>query len=551
MNSKHTQQRGFTLTEVLVAVAIFAIIFVAALLIYDKSNRVFKESVESSDAQQHTRAAFDRLSADVRMMGFDFDRDGVPTTGNREQQPDEQLEYMGDHALTIRGNFNYDMAAANEFGREKDYEPVTGEFSVVTTSNDEIVTYVLKSDNGANGDDIVFYADTRKPRDTFPGGSDEQTVTIPGVNLCVDGCNDPPYTLYRVTLKDADLANPSSADAFNFTPVANNIRSLEFTYYSSVPALDEDIVTPNLGAGQYKISGANAEADVAARVLRGTVKAVRVKIVGMTSSLVSGTFQDPVEMSNETPHPTARRYRQYPLEAVIQPRNVGVRGMEEFDVTAPQKPTITSVCVGSCGIVRVEWNPPAAGTVDSYTVFWDTSATGNCSTCAFANNSSVGSQTYFYASVPDPSKTWYFTVIASNSFGSSEPSNESAGVVPINHTKPMPPAMISATGNPDGPAAVPNDITVRWQLSNEIDGAANDSCGNPITESPSFTESSGFRVYRSTNSGFDPATDTETVKVFEGQKGTTGAPSVDEGSGLVTYVDKTAKLACTPYYYRV
>jgi prepilin-type N-terminal cleavage/methylation domain-containing protein len=543
MNQKRTQERGFTLTEVLVAMAIFAIIFIAALLIYDRSNLIFKESVESGDAQQHTRAAFDKLTADLRMMGFDYDRDGVPTTGNREQQPDEQLEYMGSHAITIRGNFNYDMDAANEFGREKDYEPPTGQFAIVTTSNAEIVTYVLRSDKGSNDDEIVFYADTKKPRATFTGGSDEQKVTIPGVNLCSDGCNDPPYTLYRVTLKDADLENPGAPSDFNFTPVANNIRSLQFTYYSSVPALDEDVIEPIGGDGQYKISAANTQETISARLLRSSVKAVRVRIVGMTSAPVSGSFRDPVEMRNETPHPVALRHRQFPLEAVIQPRNIGIRGMEEFDVTAPLAPTITQVCVGSCGIVRVEWNPPPAGTVDSYTVFWDSSTTGNCSTCAYSNAETVGSQTTFFAAVGDPTKTWYFQVIASNSFGASEPSNESAGVVPINHTKPTPPVMISASGgDPDGPPAQPNDITLVWQLSKENVGSPSDSCGNPIPESPSYAESRSFNIYRHDQPDFDPATEGTLIS---------GTPSIDVGSGIVTFVDRTAKLSCTPYYYRV
>jgi prepilin-type N-terminal cleavage/methylation domain-containing protein len=543
MNRKRTQERGFTLTEVLVAMAIFAIIFIAALLIYDRSNRVFKESVESGDAQQHTRAAFDKLTADLRMMGFDYDRDGIPTTGNREQQPDEQLEYMGSHAITIRGNFNYDMDAANEFGREKDYEPPTGQFAIVTTSNAEIVTYALRSDNGPNDDEIVFYADTKKPRATFTGGSDEQKVTIPGVNLCTDGCNDPPYTLYRVTLKDDDLEDPGTAADFNFTPVANNIRSLQFTYYSSVPALETDVIEPNLGAGQYKISAANTQEAIDARLHRATVKAVRARIVGMTSSPVSGSFRDPVEMRNETPHPVALRHRQFPLEAVIQPRNIGIRGMEEFDVVAPQAPTITQVCVGSCGLVRVEWAPPATGTVDSYIVYWDTSTTGNCSTCAFPNSSALGTQTTFYANVGDPTKTWYFQVIASNSFGASEPSNESAGVVPINHTKPTAPTILSASGgDPDGPPAEPNDITLAWQLSKDIVGSANDSCGDPILESPSYAEAYSFRIYRHDQPDFDPQAEGVLL---------TGTPSVDVGSGLVTFVDRTAKLACTPYYYKV
>src|SRR5688500_9455446 len=98
-------QAGFTLTEVLVGTAIFAILLIAALLVYDRSNRVFKSGVEAAEMQQNTRVAFDRMVADLRLAGFDFDRDGVPTSLDQFQQPDEQIEYAGTAAITIRSNF--------------------------------------------------------------------------------------------------------------------------------------------------------------------------------------------------------------------------------------------------------------------------------------------------------------------------------------------------------------------------------------------------------------------------------------------------------------
>ena len=80
MNTKifSKRQDGFTIAEVLVATAIFTIMIVAGLLIYDRSNRVFKTNVEAADLQQSSRIAFDKLVSDVRIAGFDFDRDGFP-----------------------------------------------------------------------------------------------------------------------------------------------------------------------------------------------------------------------------------------------------------------------------------------------------------------------------------------------------------------------------------------------------------------------------------------------------------------------------------------
>src|SRR5437588_8165591 len=80
-------QQGFTLAEILVTTAIFAIIMLAALAVYDRSNRVFKSSTEAADLQQSTRIGFDKLVSDIRMAGFDYSRGGVPTGGIAPWQP--------------------------------------------------------------------------------------------------------------------------------------------------------------------------------------------------------------------------------------------------------------------------------------------------------------------------------------------------------------------------------------------------------------------------------------------------------------------------------
>ena len=94
LTPKRRLQRGYSLAEILVAIAIFAVIVIAALAAYDRSNKEFKAGVEAANLQQNTRVAFDSLVADMRMAGFDFDRDGIPTGSvggtNVYQQPDEQ-----------------------------------------------------------------------------------------------------------------------------------------------------------------------------------------------------------------------------------------------------------------------------------------------------------------------------------------------------------------------------------------------------------------------------------------------------------------------------
>ena len=58
-----------------------------------------------------------------------------------------------------------------------------------------------------------------------------KTVTIPNIALVQD---DPPYTLYRISLIDvagAFPASPQAASSYVYEPVADNIRTMTFRYY--------------------------------------------------------------------------------------------------------------------------------------------------------------------------------------------------------------------------------------------------------------------------------------------------------------------------------
>src|SRR5712691_562160 len=110
-SNSERRQRGFTLAEILVTTAIFAIIMIAALAVYDRSNRVFKTSTEAADLQQSTRIAFDKLVSDLRMAGFDYSRGGIPSGDGQYGQPDEQVEFAGPNAVVFRANFDYNTNA--------------------------------------------------------------------------------------------------------------------------------------------------------------------------------------------------------------------------------------------------------------------------------------------------------------------------------------------------------------------------------------------------------------------------------------------------------
>ena len=556
MERNRIHQRGYSLAEVLVAVAIFALIIIGALMIYDRSNRTFKLGVEASNVQQNTRVAFDKLVADLRMTGFDFDRDGIPTgnvgAGNQYQLTDEQFEFIAPGAVTIRSNFDFEeertpcTVASPENcdnGREgPSYE--SNFFPVVTTANDEIVTYALVPVNQASvppcnpaTNCVQFYADVARPRSSFPdaiaGGVDEGLVTIPGVDLCVGGCNNPPYTLARFSLDRSASTFPNGLNVVR-TDLATNIRSMTFTYYQdpqgTAPLMDLNNTVDHstgeniLGKGQWKVT--NPGGLVAERSIRSRINAVRMSLVGMTE------VSDPAYTDTAETVASARNYRKFRLDTLVAPRNILRRGMREQDTFAPGPPSITNICTGACAGVWITWTAPlvnnAYGAPDQYKVIYDLSSAPGfaCETTTFTN-------TYMHvagtgACALQSGLSYKFAVVALNSYGSGT-STVQTGVIPMNTTQPDAPVLISASSNLNG------KVTLSW--SRPIGNVAGTYSCPSQPSAPNAAELKGYRVERAPQgSGSFTTIADENV--------------VQSPYDTVTWTDTTAA-NCVPYDYRV
>jgi prepilin-type N-terminal cleavage/methylation domain-containing protein len=597
-------QRGFSLTEILVAVAIFTVLMVAALTLYDRSNKVFKQANEAAEMQQNTRVAFEKIVSEVRMAGFDYKRTGIPSVGTPTEwvadrnytvgalvtpttdnghvyvaiqsgmsddteptwltgdgsetpdntvrwketgvpvyeQPDEQIEHAGLAAITIRANLDYDTDGTAGKGRETALETASlGHFPVVTTGNDEIVTYALRSRKPGftHTESVTFYADvndanTTPNRRSYPGGAVERLITIPDIDTTND---NPPYSLMRFTIKDDGTIQE--------TVLADNIRSMEFQYWedfaATVPLKDEDgDEVPNIGGvGQYDPD--HPAEFIQGRAVRSKIRAVTVTLVGMNPQK-DATYTHPSDTDSDS-----KNYRQYELTSTIVGRNLGLQGVPQADTEAPDPPSIDSVCFGYCGIAVVEWTP-AEGTIDTtYTVLLDDDEDGSYS-AAFP----AGTQTRFAINMTqeDLTKTWYVKVAATNAGGTTLSEGDPVAVSLVNVTKPATPTDVEATfGDVATPSA--NKITLTWTTPTTV-ASGTPSC-LPVSETPFYTGSTaalqseirGFRIYRSQTAGF--AIDDPTATLIY-REGSTGATS--DGNGNWTYVD-TAVANCETYYYRV
>lgn len=65
-----TQQRGFSLVELLVAMAIASVLGMAGVALFSTSNWTYKVNEDVSEAQQNVRVAMEWLSKDIRTAGF-------------------------------------------------------------------------------------------------------------------------------------------------------------------------------------------------------------------------------------------------------------------------------------------------------------------------------------------------------------------------------------------------------------------------------------------------------------------------------------------------
>ncbi|HEX6083086.1 MAG TPA: prepilin-type N-terminal cleavage/methylation domain-containing protein [Thermoanaerobaculia bacterium] len=593
-SSSIQRQRGYTLMEILVAVAIFATVMIIALLLYDQSNRVFKQANESAEMQQNTRVAFEKVVSDLRMAGFDYKRAGTPPGGSLQawkantdysvgtmvipspanghvykaiksgksgggspvwktgtgdivvdntvewqeagapvyEQPDEQIEFAHDKAITIRANFDYEDPTTPDHGRETEYEKNSKQhFPVVTTGNDEIVTYALVSRSGnaaANKDKISFFADVNNggapSRDSYPGGKPEREITITGVDLTN---KYPPYTLMRYTLNDAGEVVT--------TALADNIRSMEFKYWEDASAktalrdLTETKITDFStvgGLGQYDPNNANVI--IGPRLIRGKVRAVTATIVGMNPQ-ADYNYTNPTDT-------VASNYRQYTLQSTIVGRNLGLRGMPQSNTNPPGPPTIKNACNGYCGVAYLTWAPAPGSGDETYTVLYDTSASGS-----FSGVLPAGTQTYYAVDLTqlDLSKTYYFRVAATNAAGTTVSTGSPTSLNLRNVTKPAAPTISSVTTDQK------NAIQISFAPSGtNASGAPSCSSGAaPFQIAPAETK--GYRIYRHTDADFDPAKNEGTLVLDENTPGI-----IANGAGGFTFTDNHVA-NCQDYFYKV
>jgi len=87
-------QRGFTLVELLVAMAIASVLGMAGVSLFSTTNWAYKINEDVAEAQQNARVSMERLAKDIRAAGFGLPDPPLPTfwfdvNGNNAQDAGE------------------------------------------------------------------------------------------------------------------------------------------------------------------------------------------------------------------------------------------------------------------------------------------------------------------------------------------------------------------------------------------------------------------------------------------------------------------------------
>ena len=456
-------QRGVTLIEVLVALAIFVVAAVIALTVYDLSRKSFKKGENLTEQQQSVRIAFDRLAADLRMTGFNYNPDGATN------RPDEQIEAAFDTAIVIRADFDAEDPTASAAPEDT---MIGTDFLSVSIGNDEIAAYVLAKPDGSSPGTLRFRADISNPRD----GAVE-TVAIPNVAMIQ---NDPPYTLYRITFNNDDSTFPGSG-FFVRTPLIENVYSMTFRYFDQVNVQQNS--TFDLTTVADDIGGLDTPV---ALQERDDIRRFGVELVGMTAD------PDPSYVDPDDPVAATQKFRKFSLTSDIKPRNIGMVGAKDLagDVIPPNKPATPVLTPGHCGGVLMAWSP---NPIDEQVAYYRV----NFSTTSGTTGATRSTNTpYYYLAALNDATTYYVTIQAVDSSGNISVKSNEASTTTTNVNTPEAPVNVVASTTLNGV------VEVTW------DAVTSNTAAVPAADpaKPRVRDLAGYRVYRGSSGSFASAT---------------------------------------------
>ena len=523
ISNARRRERGMTLAEALIAVLVFAVVFLAALMLYNTANRAYIATDSATVQQQNARFAMDRLVQTIENGGAFYNVTGSNTI------PDEQIEDADQAVVFVRGDYNN--------SRETSLQNTAHPY--VTVGNSEIVGYILRKPGGDanNTVNITMHFDTTTAspgRDATISGatiSNEETVSVRAAAQDLADETNPPYQLTRVTFDDS--GNPV------YEVVADNIFRLSFDYTKKDGTA---LATTAMG-------GEDAQ-----RADRALIRKINVNLISMSDRpdfrYTDSTVYSPVEGT------TTKRYRKFALNEYVNAPNLGVKGSRhsptpEIVIAAP--PALT-VCTGHDRNFYLSWAASPTAGISTYNVH----IAGP--TAALTYDRSAGGTSFQWKQEDSTIQNYTFSVwgISGEYIGTASPTVTKASTHESTSVPSFPSNMV-ATG-----VANLNEINVTWDPVNTSTSAITAATcttnpGGAVSVPPaswggSAPDLSEYHVYRKLLTPTNGVTGTFTVDNTAPPAGTRVDTYSISGFANTTptsndFTDHTAA-PCGRYFYR-
>jgi prepilin-type N-terminal cleavage/methylation domain-containing protein len=345
-----SNHQGFTLVELVVALAMSLIIMAAVYITFRTQLYSFQLAEQTAPVQQGVRVAKVFLERDIRMAGanmvnttyqdatlypVDFVDDNPAGDAGTDQLTVVYIDYFGGScgsatppavscddlpSLTLTDNMPIDAAAAEieeelgdspyslwdgdcECAGETYGTPPNDRYRAKITSPDgsrsDIVYITNVSNNGAGTDDKLINANyngfDNKVLNTYPAGS------------IISFFSETAYTEVTYDLVGGNLRR-------NGATIAENIEDLQFAF--GLDTDDDDIV--DSWVDNHAVFTANPEKTFQIRL-------VRITILGRSArEIFNGALNSRPAIENHAESTTSDRYQRRQLELTVKVRNLGI-----------------------------------------------------------------------------------------------------------------------------------------------------------------------------------------------------------------------------------
>lgn len=267
MIGKYSRQRGLTFVEVLVGMAVGAIVIGGALFVYTSSVQRSNDTLKSSRLNQEIASLMLIIGNDVRRSGYWDNSAGLPILENPFSQPNAT-------ALVVRDNMTSDTQ-----------QLPTGQGSCITYAYD--ATYVAGNTPGViDSTDLFGFRLNNGVVEMRQSGTVDGTACVGGTCLsCLNGvwATVTDANLIEVTALNFDLsssaclnaAEPDLVDDDGDGTVDNGV---EYDCYAIVPAVDSGDATAESREVLVTVSARLAN-DVATQVTSTQTISVRNDVI--------------------------------------------------------------------------------------------------------------------------------------------------------------------------------------------------------------------------------------------------------------------------------